>query len=394
MKTAKKLLSVILSLTMLLGIFSVMASAVGTDTAIDIYIKSDKSTYKPGETITLTIAVQTIPDVGELYCGSAFPIAYSSKVIEEISSSSMAADHNVTAKNGSINMPNSRIMLAEKCDATTYDDGPDANAGFKWDKITTTGITSYNVGFDASAAVTDMFTMDFKIKDDAQPGTYHVGIAQSYFVDEWAGYVEDAATGGVYALDDSKEYYSKVDSIYGFYDCEFTVANEADAGPVVDKAKAGGAQVKFTANAPGTSGVDDDFKLRIKSEITQADWDTYFANTAEGGNNAITEVGIVAYQGKASEGFDAETAKKVVNGEPTEKYSTAKTDYIQKTATNAYFGAIINLKHTTCDYDITYMGYVKYTDGEGQPQVAFYNTSYEAGVSTNYDTAVSTFLAQ
>ena len=171
---------------------------------------------------------------------------------------------------------------------------------------------------------------------------------------------------------------------------------EAAAGPKVDKASTAGAQVKFTAEG---DGVADAFKLRIKSQITAEDWNTYFANsgTADATTNAITSVGIVAYQGTT--GFNLADAKDVAKGSYVAKYSAAKTDYVQKAddSSDAYFGAIINLKHSTCTFDITYVGFVNYLDENGTEQTIFYNAtaeSYVAGVSTNYQKAVDAFLAK
>lgn len=397
MKIAKKALSVLLSLTMLLGVFSLMSSALAPDSAVDLYVRAEKSTYAPGDNIKLIISVQTIPEVGTLYCGGQFSIAYNNKVFEPLNLTSPECDdHHIQELVGEVDHSNTTVQLPQyyylgdgyEAEGGTL--GPDEGIGYAWNAVITPKLVSENVSVgDAVSQKLDLFYFEMKVKDDAPAGTYHIGWDENQFV-LYEAYMEDAENGGVAGWDDDYGYGTTAN--YSLTGTDAITITGEETGPSVDKASTAGAQVKFTTNAPETNGVDDDFKLRIKSEITQADWDTYFANTAEGGNNAITEVGIVAYQG--TDGFSAETAKKVVNGEPTEKYSTAKTDYVQKTATNAYFGAIINLKHTTCNYDITYMGYVKYTDGEGQPQVAFYKTSYEAGVSTNYDTAVSTFLAQ
>ena len=389
MKTAKKVLSVLLSLTMLLGVFSLIASAEYPDAAVDMYLKTDKSTYAPGETVVITISVKTIEDVGPIYCGGQFGILFNDNVLEpfNLTENKPASKQGCKALNGGINDALSGVTMPSAFESEIDENEYGYNAG-----IAPKFVTEKSMQVDCTQEVKDLFCFNMNVKADAQPGIYHIGYSQQYIVD-YVGFLQDVALNGIYGWDDDNGYGTTVN--YALHDCEFTVANEASTGPVVEKASTKGTEVKFTTNAPGADGVDDEFKLRIRSQISDADWDTYFAQTATGdeSKNAITEVGVVAYQG--TDGFDAETAKKVVNGEPTEKYESAGTNYIQKAgeSDDAYFGAIIELKHSTCDYDITFMGYAKYLDADGQPQVAFYKTSEVAKVSTNYDSAVSAFKA-
>lgn len=169
---------------------------------------------------------------------------------------------------------------------------------------------------------------------------------------------------------------------------KLTIGEPAPAGPVVAKSKA---EVKMTPNSPTT--VEDAFQFRVTSVITDADWDTYFANTAAGGNNAITKLGFVAYKGTA--GFDLETAKSVAKGGTAAGYDVATTTYVQKAddSSDAYFGAIIQITSAETRSDATYIAYVEYTDAEGATQYAFYDAAQTALLDTNYQTIVDSYLA-
>ena len=167
-----------------------------------------------------------------------------------------------------------------------------------------------------------------------------------------------------------------------------TVTLGEEAGPVVAKSKA---EVKMTPNSPTT--VEDAFQFRVTSVITDADWDTYFANTAAGGNNAITKLGFVAYKG--TDGFDLETAKSVAKGGTAAGYDKAETTYVQKEtdSSDAYFGAIIKITSAETRSDATYIAYVEYTDAEGATQYAFYDAAQTALLDTNYQAIVNAYLA-
>ena len=161
-------------------------------------------------------------------------------------------------------------------------------------------------------------------------------------------------------------------------------------GPVVAKSRA---QVKMTVTSKTT--VAEDFMFRVISTITDADWDTYFANTAAGGDtNAIQRLGFVAYRG--TDGFDMETAQAVAQGTATEGYEVAWTNYIQKTSdtADAYFGARLEITSEATRSDVTYVGVVEYLDADGRTAYAFYDAAEQALLHTNYDTIAADYLAR
>ena len=188
-------------------------------------------------------------------------------------------------------------------------------------------------------------------------------------------FTEETTIAGT--LTEGKQYFSA------------TATALAQAGPVVAKSRA---QVKMTVTSETT--VADAFLFRVISQITDADWDAYFANTAAGGGtNAIQRLGFVAYRG--TDGFDMETAQAVAQGTAMEGYEVAWTNYIQKTSdtADAYFGARLEITSEATRSDVTYVGVVEYLDADGRTAYAFYDAAEQALLNTNYDTIAADYLA-
>lgn len=221
-----------------------------------------------------------------------------------------------------------------------------------------------------------------RLKDGVQPGNYEVGFNAKQLYRLTGTYnTEDAVESDLVG----KNFKSIAPEQVTYTNA---IVKVGEAGPVVAKSKA---EVKMTPNSPTT--VEDAFQFRVTSVITDADWDTYFANTAAGGNNAITKLGFVAYKGTA--GFDLETAKSVAKGGTAAGYDKAETTYVQKEtdSSDAYFGAIIQITSAETRSDATYIAYVEYTDAEGATQYAFYDAAQTALLDTNYQTIVESYLA-
>ncbi len=240
-------------------------------------------------------------------------------------------------------------------------------------------------GFDSPTSGRQMvISWYMRLKDGVAPGSYEVGFNAKQFArltgtyttqDSVAALGIDANTGSASIAPEHVTYTNAIVKV-------------GEAGPVVAKSKA---EVKMTPNSPTT--VEDAFQFRVTSVITDADWDTYFANTAAGGNNAITKLGFVAYKG--TDGFDLETAKSVAKGGTVAGYDKAETTYVQKAddSSDAYFGAIIQITSAETRSDATYIAYVEYTDAEGATQYAFYDAAQTALLDTNYQTIVESYLA-
>ena len=384
MRNVKKALGIVMILAMLLNVVALAAyAAIPSDTVCEVTVEADKATYAPGDEITLTIYGQTSSSCPGIEMAGQYIFGYDSAGIERYSDSVDLTQHGFTpAPAHAAAFDNSMSQIAlhhELIDMGTTVSNGDMMIGYF---IAEDGATYV----PAIAERVELFSVKMRVSATAAPGDYTIAFNRASW-DDGNCYIQDELADGLYGAGfctPADLGYSE-STMFAFKDVTIHVGA---AGPVVDKAAQ---QVKFT---PAGADVADDFKLRVKSVITDADWDAYFANTGtpSATTNAIQAVGIVAYQGTA--GFDAEVAKGVVNGTPAASYAAAETTYIQKVddASDAYFGAIVNLKHSTCDYDITYMGFVKYLDDSGAPQVIFYPASYVAGVSTNYETAKNAFL--
>lgn len=384
MKTFKKVLGVVLAIAMLTGVFSMMASALAPDSAVDLYISTDKTNYAAGDTIVITVSQQVDPAVGKMTIAGTYAIGYPSAAIEPISTSTDLPNHNFTALvdgyDASISVVNFWDFIESQ--------GNSVDAGAKWDAVFGVLVAADGTAFE-NTEKKDLFTFEMKIKDDAPDGEYTIGFNKECY-SNYYGFSADEAMGGVYGeVADGNDYGYGTTANYGLDStATFTVGA---AGPVVAKYKA---QLKMTPDSATT--VKDDFQFRVQSVITDADWDAYFAQTAtaDESKNAITEMGIVAYKGAGT--FDEATAKALVtDGTAADDYATAGTTYVQKASdsADAYFGAIIKAKHTTMVNDVTYMGYVKYVDAAGAAQVIFYETAQTAALASNYDNFVSAYLA-
>lgn len=381
MKSMKKVLCILLSVAMLAGclVFSVSAApADGKEVAYKLV--ADKETYNPGDTITFTLYVD-VRDFNVAYGAGAFYFSYDSKVLApEVTNREFVGDM-IYKPAGPVT---SSAVVHNAIAAALEETGEDAlyDASFVvagiWD--TATGIPSAQ-GFKFTSAETPQITFQMKVLEDAAPGTTSaLAITQGAINTPLRMYLKHPDNTKV-----ASEDYDLSQAT-----ANFTIASDEPVvtGPAVAKSKA---EVKMTPNSPTT--VEDAFQFRVTSVITDADWDTYFANTAAGGNNAITKLGFVAYKG--TDGFDLETAKSVAKGGTVAGYDKAETTYVQKAddSSDAYFGAIIQITSAETRSDATYIAYVEYTDAEGATQYAFYDAAQTALLDTNYQTIVESYLA-
>ncbi len=379
MKSMKKVLCILLSVAMLAGclVFSVSAApADGKEVAYKLV--ADKDTYNPGDTITFTLYVD-VRDFDVAYGAGAFYFSYDSKVLApEVTNREFVGDM-IYKPAGPVT---SSAVVHNAIAAALEETGEDAlyDASFVvagiWD--TATGIPSAQ-GFKFTSAETPQITFQMKVLEDAAPGTTSaLAITQGAINTPLRMYLKHPDNTKV-----ASEDYDLSQAT-----ANFTIASDEPAGPVVAKSKA---EVKMTPNSPTT--VEDAFQFRVTSKITDADWDTYFSNTAAGGNSAITKLGFVAYKG--TDGFDMDTAKSVAKGGTAAGYDVATTTYVQKESdtSDAYFGAIIQITSAETRSDATYIAYVEYTDAEGATQYAFYDAAQTALLDTNYQTIVDSYLA-
>lgn len=224
-----------------------------------------------------------------------------------------------------------------------------------------------------------VFSFYLQKLDTAADGNYEVGIIDGCKVPTV-----------VYDTSNAVDTMASADGAKAAISVQNATITLGSAAPAVAKSKA---QVKMTPNSATT--VEDAFSFRVTSVITDADWDAYFANSADSAatTNAIKSVGFVAYKGTT--GFNLDTAKAVAQGTPAAGYDVATTDYIQKVndTSDAFFGCRLDITSAATRSDVTYVAFVQYLDATGNTAYAFYDAEQQALLNTNYDTIVTNYLA-
>ena len=391
MSKVKKALCVTLALMMLIVPMSIgvnAAPAAGKEVALKL--TADSTTVAPGDTVTLKLTWD-VDDWSRLWGLPCYILMYDGTVFGP--NSNFKTDKTtlrkpmgdfgqyVVAANGVQNTLTSSIygaIAAKMTDAEKklYTTGvqmtfsPNNEGGY-----TTAGGIQYT---DADTVQCEFY---LQVAADAAPGTYNIALPAAAYTAAKA-YINCCDTGKAVRLAANKIDVSQAV-------VEITVATPA-SGPAVAKSKA---EVKMTPNAEKTA-VEEAFSFRVTSVITDADWDTYFKNSADASatTDAIKSVGFVAYKGTT--GFNLDTAKAVAQGTPAEGYDVATTSYIQKVddASDAYFGCRLNITSAATRSDVTYVAFVEYVDGTGAPAYAFYEAEQTALLDSNYEGIVNTYL--
>lgn len=322
MKMTKKVLGVLLALAMLVNVFAIFSSALAPDSAVDLYIRTDKAEYKPGDTVYVTVSEQVIAEVGQMRIGGGYVLGYNSKGIE-------------------INKPAGKDFPAQNVGLVAhqagYDDsisvfnwtedllgmGDTIDEGNNWDSLVNLilcddGLTA----FDAFEK-TDLFTFEMYIPENAVAGEYILGFNRASYVN-YSGYANDNVMGGVYGEDD--KYYGTTDN-YGFNNCTFKVVTDEPAGSVVTEK---GPQIRYTKTEDGSFA--NAYDVRTRATIAAADVEaTFGTKDAAALETAITSVGFVyAPAGTAFDTAAAQAAAKA--GTSQGGYTVAPVNYIQQDA--------------------------------------------------------------
>lgn len=380
MKKSRKLLSVVLAVMMLATCFSMMASAYTyepglTTGEIKLITEASATTVNPGDTVTFSVKI----DPGTQTNLSAFNlvISYNNTQLSPVGTTPATfrtwqgdCAASFANPNASGNM---KFPVAQLANYFTAEEQEYLNAAIQVTGSSTSSASRWN-----PAANETFVTFQMTVADSVQPGEQiWIGLHE-------AAYERGAAMLAINGVRQQNSVFDLTNSM-----CMMTVASDEPAGPVVAKSRS---QVKMTATSDTT--VADAFTFRVISTITDADWDTYFANTAAGGDtSAIQRLGFVAYKG--TDGFDMETAKAVAQGTATEGYEVAWTDYVQKAddSSDAYFGARLEITSEATRSDVTYVGVVEYLNADGRTAYAFYDAAEQALLHTNYDAIAADYLA-
>lgn len=400
----KKISAVILALVLCFSVVVLPASA-GFDAdytlpegkSIAYKVELDKANYSAGDTVTVKVYLNIASNI-EIHTGAilfgvnsdVFDTSVNAADTVKATATSNAAFQSFYNEITGLNWAWQRDAIKSRITAAST---PEENANYnEYLKIVftrnlngshpnaglnTNGLPSADVNGDSDPFI----TFQLKLRDDIPDGTP----------------VRVAITSGAVMCNPAQAYFkvfqdgstTNVSPATSVYDVSAAVATAtigeaAPAGPAVTKSNA---EVKMVLNAEKNAvdfSADKAFQFRVTSSISEEDWNTYF-----GGNGQnINAVGFVAYNGDGA--FDMETAKSVAKGGSAAGYTAATTDYIQKVdGQPANFGARIDFTARENVKDVTYIAFVQYdTD-----QFAFYDTSFDADLNSNYDKLVSQYAS-
>ncbi len=226
MKTSKRILGIALAVIMIFNVFAVGAFAMPDNAVVDLIIKTDKTTYAPGDTITITIATQVIPELGMMQIGGQYDLAFPSTAVEPSSTEfgpKLLEAHGFTPLVNGFDTGNSGIISPSEASGIEGVAGADTTLRLN---VADTGSAD---AFDAATAAVDLFTFTMKVKADAEPGTYTIGFNKIGY-DECSGYSNDGLDfGGLYGNDpESVEGYGfDKECMYNCGTVTFTVATPA-----------------------------------------------------------------------------------------------------------------------------------------------------------------------
>lgn len=391
----KKFISVLLALAMVFSVFAISATAWTGDGTQELKfdVVADKTTVNPGDTVSVECKLN-LAEGGtwaNTFGGFAISWMYNDAVLTPTT-----LVYGDIVSNFSQQRPIGKIVVATALNQVKSTSTAEEQAA--WDANGYNAICKIQAVKDAATeygsqgyweAVDGMtlFTVTFTVNDSVAPGTAVNFDMISGLFNKNHIYLQaiDTTNGNKGTNKYGAQYYDASTASLAL-----TVAGgETPAAPVLTKTSA---QVKMTPNSATT--VEDAFQFRVVSKISDADWNTYFANTgvADATTNAITSVGFVAYKG--TEGFSLDTAKAVAAGTAADGYSVATTNYIQHTdGADAQFGCRLEIRSAETRSDITYVAFAQYVDATGAAQIVFYDAAYEALLATNYTGIVAAYLA-
>lgn len=384
MKMAKKTISIVLVLMLIVNIFATTALAAGTESAVDLYISTDKTTYAPGDEVVITVSEQVIDAVGDMWIAGQYSIGYDSKVFEPYSTSLTLEDHGFTALQGGYDSSMSTIAFSD-VNIENGDYIADNQAVYGWDSM-----IMYCVAGDMATAFSatnkaDLFTIKMKIKEDAAFGTYTLGFNQGSY-EIYSAFSADATMGGIYGYTDDYGYGTAVN--YGLGTCEITVgaAEEPFPSPSIVNPLKG--QIRFNKDADGNFA---SFDVRAMAVISKADFESKFAaGEAAEADGVIKDIGFVFAAASNDVTLTYENVKKVVEGgETVEGYAKKEVKFISTTlnSPNYVFTCMVT-GMTAEDYDdsLLAVAYIAYADADGNPVYCYYPAVQEVSYSGLIDT--------
>jgi hypothetical protein len=198
MKTTKRVLAVLLALTMLVGLLAVASFAAEAPYdggyGANLWLSADKDNYAAGDTVVLTVSEQFI-DAFDQKIDGQYPICYPAGKIEPLTKDDGdLSSQNFTALVTGYDAANSAFIGNQTLlDAFGYTDDP----GYEIAQYNVAGTTGVSLtGHDKTA----LFTFELKIDSSCPDGEYEIYFYEWAF-DNWLAYAGDIYKDGSGATD-------------------------------------------------------------------------------------------------------------------------------------------------------------------------------------------------
>ena len=215
MKISKKILGVALALIMIFNVFAIGTFAAFPDDAVvKLQVTADKAVYAPGDIITLTASEQVIPEVGDMLIGGQYDFGYDGAAIELLSDDTETLEsHGFLPIAPGYDAGISGVQLPSQSGVSEINGWTDA--------------VTFNVGYDGTpfdaTSMTELFTVQFKVKADAADGTYTIGFNPAGY-EGYSAYSADAANEGLYGPFGPDMGFEQ-ENMYEYGTCTFKISS-------------------------------------------------------------------------------------------------------------------------------------------------------------------------
>ena len=215
MKISKRILGVAVALIMIFNVFAIGTfAAFPDDTVVKLQVTADKAVYAPGDIITLTVSEQVIAEVGDMLIGGQYDFGYDGAAIELLSNDTETLEsHGFVAIAPGYDAGISGVQLPSQSGVSEINGWTDA--------------VTFNVGYDGTpfdaTSMTELFTVQFKVKADAEDGTYTIGFNPAGY-EGYSAYSADAANEGLYGPFGADMGFEQ-ENMYEYGTCEIKISS-------------------------------------------------------------------------------------------------------------------------------------------------------------------------
>lgn len=335
MKMAKKALSLVLTLVMLVNVFAVMSSAAGSESAVDLYISTDKDVYAPGDEIVITVSEQVIEAVGDMWIAGQYSIGYDSDVVQPYANTTTLEDHGFQALQSGYDSSMSTIAFSD-VNISMGDYIADSQASYGWDSMIMYCVAGDMATAFSATSKADLFTIKMKVKEDAPNGEYVIGFNQGSY-EIYSAFSADATMGGIYGYNDDYGYGTAVN--YGLGTCTFKVGAEEPAPSLTIAHGKDGIRYQMDDKGAYAGAID----VRTKATINAAELQALIGGATA--NDTVEEYILEAGFVYSTTDFAVEAAqnaaKTLADKASANGYTKKMVSYIQNDGTNYVYSCLV-----------------------------------------------------